>query len=91
MKVQRPKVQSIFCQKSGSWEKVRNLSLGTFQRTNYREIRTPSFENYEVFSRSSGETRRCSKEMYDFVTIRVVVTLHCVLERNSCSSCLCRK
>ena len=52
---------------SGSWEKVEQILRDFFKRANYREIRTPSFENYNVFSRSSGETSDVvEKEMYDF-------------------------
>ena len=57
MKVQRPKgTVDILPGESGSWEKVESIARNFFKRANYREIRTPSFENYEVFSRSSGET-----------------------------------
>ncbi|WP_276804263.1 histidine--tRNA ligase [Lactobacillus hominis] len=68
MKVQRPKgTVDILPEDSGSWEKVEHIARNFFKRANYREIRTPSFENYEVFSRSSGETSDVvSKEMYDF-------------------------
>ena len=68
MKVQRPKgTVDILPAESGSWEKVENIARNFFKRANYREIRTPSFENYEVFSRSSGESSDVvEKEMYDF-------------------------
>ncbi|WP_297819220.1 histidine--tRNA ligase [uncultured Lactobacillus sp.] len=68
MRVQRPKgTVDILPEESGSWEKVEQIARDFFKRANYREIRTPSFENYEVFSRSSGETSDVvSKEMYDF-------------------------
>lgn len=68
MKVQRPKgTVDILPAESGSWEKVETIARNFFKRANYREIRTPSFENYEVFSRSSGESSDVvEKEMYDF-------------------------
>ena len=68
MKVQRPKgTVDILPADSGSWEKVEKIARDFFKRANYREIRTPSFENYEVFSRSSGESSDVvEKEMYDF-------------------------
>lgn len=68
MRVQRPKgTVDILPDQSGSWEKVEQILRDFFKRANYREIRTPSFENYEVFSRSSGETSDVvEKEMYDF-------------------------
>ena len=68
MRVQRPKgTVDILPDESGSWEKVEQILRDFFKRANYREIRTPSFENYNVFSRSSGETSDVvEKEMYDF-------------------------
>lgn len=68
MRVQRPKgTVDILPDQSGSWEKVEQILRDFFKQANYREIRTPSFENYEVFSRSSGETSDVvEKEMYDF-------------------------
>ena len=68
MRVQRPKgTIDILPDESGSWEKVEQILRDFFKRANYREIRTPSFENYNVFSRSSGETSDVvEKEMYDF-------------------------
>ncbi|MCX8721034.1 MULTISPECIES: histidine--tRNA ligase [Lactobacillus] len=68
MRVQKPKgTVDILPDQSGSWEKVEQILRDFFKRANYREIRTPSFENYEVFSRSSGETSDVvEKEMYDF-------------------------
>ena len=68
MKVQRPTgTVDILPADSGSWEKVETIARNFFKRANYREIRTPSFENYEVFSRSSGESSDVvEKEMYDF-------------------------
>lgn len=68
MRVQRPKgTVDILPDISDSWEKVEQTARDFFKRANYREIRTPMFENYEVFSRSSGETSDIvEKEMYDF-------------------------
>lgn len=68
MKVQRPKgTVDILPGVSDSWEKVEQTARNFFKRANYREIRTPMFENYEVFARSSGESSDIvEKEMYDF-------------------------
>ena len=68
MRVQRPKgTVDILPETSGQWEKVEQTARDLFKRANYHEIRTPSFENYELFSRSSGETSDVvEKEMYDF-------------------------
>ena len=68
MRVQKPKgTVDILPGQSSSWEKVEQILRDFFKQANYQEIRTPSFENYEVFSRSSGETSDVvEKEMYDF-------------------------
>lgn len=68
MKVQKPKgTVDILPDVSGNWEKVEQIARDFFKQANYREIRTPGFESYEVFSRSSGETSDVvEKEMYDF-------------------------
>lgn len=68
MKVQKLKgTVDILPEVSGNWEKVEQIARDFFKQANYREIRTPSFESYEVFSRSSGETSDVvEKEMYDF-------------------------
>ncbi len=68
MRVQKPKgTVDILPDVSGSWEKVEQIARDFFKRANYREIRTPSFENYEIFSRSSGQSSDVvEKEMYDF-------------------------
>lgn len=68
MKVQKPKgTVDILPDVSGNWEKVEQIARDFFKQANYREIRTPSFESYEVFSRSSGETSDVvEKEMYAF-------------------------
>ena len=68
MRVQKPKgTVDILPGQSGSWDKVERIAKDFFKRANYNEIRTPTFENYEVFSRSSGETSDVvEKEMYDF-------------------------
>lgn len=68
MKVQKPKgTVDILPDVSYQWEKVEQTAREFFERANYREIRTPAFENYEIFARSSGESSDVvEKEMYDF-------------------------
>lgn len=68
MRVQRPKGTSdILPGQSGKWERVEQTARTFFNRAGYREIRTPTFENYEIFSRSSGQSSDVvEKEMYDF-------------------------
>lgn len=49
------------------WQYVEGVARKIFAKYRYSEIRTPLFENYEVFSRSSGDTSDIvTKEMYDF-------------------------
>ena len=49
------------------WEWFENKARGLFSSFGYREIRTPVFEQTELFSRSIGEgTDIVSKEMYSF-------------------------
>lgn len=49
------------------WQYVESVARKIFAKYRYSEIRTPLFENYEVFSRSSGDTSDIvTKEMYDF-------------------------
>ena len=49
------------------WQYLENLLRQTFQTFNYKEIRTPIFEETALFARSIGEeTDIVSKEMYTF-------------------------
>lgn len=68
MRVQRPKgTVDILPNASGSWEKVEQTAREFFKQADYHEIRTPSFENYDIFSRSSGDSSDIvEKQMYDF-------------------------
>ncbi|MCT7831182.1 MAG: ATP phosphoribosyltransferase regulatory subunit, partial [Lactobacillus iners] len=69
MRVQKPKgTVDILPDTSYQWDKVENIAKNFFRKANYQEIRTPMFENYEIFSRSSGESSDVvEKEMYDFM------------------------
>lgn len=68
MRYQRPKgTADILPGESAQWEAVEKLAREIFARYGYREIRTPIFENYNIFARSAGETSDVvTKEMYDF-------------------------
>ena len=68
MKLQKPKgTQDILPADSAKWQYVENVARETFKKYNYGEIRTPMFEQYEVISRSVGDTTDIvTKEMYDF-------------------------
>ncbi|KRM89663.1 histidine--tRNA ligase [Liquorilactobacillus vini] len=68
MKYQRPKgTNDIIPGESEKWQFVEKIARQVFKKYRYQEIRTPIFENFEVFSRTSGETSDIvTKEMYDF-------------------------
>ncbi|KRM33465.1 histidyl-tRNA synthetase [Agrilactobacillus composti DSM 18527 = JCM 14202] len=68
MKYQRPKgTADILPGESVKWQYVEATARQIFEAYRFAEIRTPMFESYEVFSRSSGETSDIvTKEMYDF-------------------------
>ena len=65
---QRPRgTKDILPGESEKWQYVENTARKVFRRYRYHEIRTPMFENYHVYSRTSGDTSDIvSKEMYDF-------------------------
>ncbi len=49
------------------WQWAEARSRGVLERYGYREIRTPIFEDYELFARTSGESSEVvQKEMYRF-------------------------
>ena len=49
------------------WQWAEDRARGVLERYGYREIRTPLFEEYELFARTSGESSDVvQKEMYRF-------------------------
>ncbi|KRL57140.1 histidine--tRNA ligase [Furfurilactobacillus rossiae] len=68
MKYQRPKgTADILPGMSEKWSYVEDTARLLFNDYQFHEIRTPMFENFEVFSRSAGDTSDVvTKEMYDF-------------------------
>lgn len=68
MKLQKPKgTQDIFGKKIEGYAYIASLARATFETYNFKEIETPIFESYELFSRATGETSDIvTKEMYDF-------------------------
>lgn len=68
MRYQRPKgTADILPGASQHWQYVENIARDVFRKYRFEEIRTPLFENFEVFSRTSGDTSDIvTKEMYDF-------------------------
>lgn len=65
---QRPKgTNDILPGESDKWQFIEETARLLFRDYQYREVRTPIFEHYEVISRSVGDTTDIvSKEMYDF-------------------------
>ncbi len=52
------------------WQWVESRARGVLDRYCYREIRTPMFEDYELFARTSGEASEVvQKEMYRFTDL----------------------
>ncbi len=49
------------------WQKIEKIARRVFRAYGYQGVRTPLFENYNVFVRSVGDTSDIvTKEMYDF-------------------------
>lgn len=68
MRYQKPKgTVDILPGESEKWQFIEATAQQIFKNYQYHEIRTPMFEQYDVFARSSGDTSDIvSKEMYDF-------------------------
>ncbi len=68
MRYQRPKgTADILPEEAKKWTYVEETARMLFNDYRYQEIRTPMFENFDVFSRTSGDTSDVvTKEMYDF-------------------------
>jgi len=68
MSIQKPKgTQDLLPGEIEKWQYIENKARELCARFNYREIRTPIFENTELFQRGVGETTDIvEKEMYTF-------------------------
>ena len=68
MKIQAVKgTRDILPDEVGAWHGIEAGARALFARYGYREIRTPVFEETELFARGIGaETDIVSKEMYTF-------------------------
>lgn len=68
LKHQKPKgTADILPSNSFKWQYVEHVSKEILDTYGFQEIRTPMFEEYELFQRGVGETSDVvSKEMYDF-------------------------
>lgn len=59
--------EDILPQDVYKWQYVEDAARAVFDTYQFKEIRTPLFESYDLFSRSVGDTTDIvSKEMYDF-------------------------
>ena len=68
MEYQKPKgTADLLPGTTNLWEKVEKVAREVFDQFGYCGIRTPMFEDYNVFSRNVGDTSDIvEKEMYDF-------------------------
>ncbi|MCC6402483.1 MAG: histidine--tRNA ligase [Fimbriimonadaceae bacterium] len=69
MRRQAPRgTQDVLPAQAHLWRHLEGAFEKTMSLFGYGEIRTPTFEEYELFARTSGETSDIvSKEMYDFM------------------------
>ena len=68
MEIQAPKgTKDMLPEDAYKWQYVENILRDVAKNYGIREIRTPMFENTELFSRGVGETSDIvTKEMYTF-------------------------
>lgn len=68
MRFQAPRgTEDVLPADSYKWRRLEAAFVGLVESYGYREIRTPTFEDYALFVRSAGETSDVvSKQMYDF-------------------------
>jgi histidyl-tRNA synthetase len=59
--------RDLLPEESARWDRVESLARGVLERYGYGQIRTPMFEDFELFARTSGEASDVvQKEMYRF-------------------------
>jgi histidyl-tRNA synthetase len=68
MKLQKQKgTQDLMGKEMATYSTILDFARSVFASYNFKEIETPLFEAYELFSRATGETSDIvTKEMYDF-------------------------
>jgi histidyl-tRNA synthetase len=68
LKYQAPRgTRDLLPSELSRWQWAEERARGVLERYGYREIRTPVFEEYELFARTSGESSDVvQKEMYRF-------------------------
>ncbi len=69
MSIKAPRgARDILPGETKSWQRIEQAARETFSLYNYREIRTPIFEDTSLFERSIGaDTDIVEKEMYTFL------------------------
>ena len=72
LKFQAPRgTRDLLPDELARWQWAEQQARGVLERYGYHEIRTPIFEDYELFARSSGETSDVvQKEMYRFQDLK---------------------
>ena len=62
--------RDLLPEESARWERAEAQARGVLERYGYGEIRTPLFEDFELFARTSGESSEVvQKEMYRFTDL----------------------
>ena len=62
--------RDVLPEECARWDRVETLARGVLERYGYGEIRTPMFEDFELFARTSGESSDVvQKEMYRFTDL----------------------
>jgi len=62
--------RDLLPEESVRWQHAESLARGVLERYGYGEIRTPMFEDFELFARTSGESSEVvQKEMYKFTDL----------------------
>ncbi|MBU1262720.1 histidine--tRNA ligase [bacterium] len=67
MRIKSPKgVSDIFGKEANLYQYIEDVAISLFNLYGYSEIRTPIFEETEVFTRSVGDQTDIGKQMYTF-------------------------
>ena len=69
MSIKAPKgTKDILPSEIANWQNIENIANETFSKANFKEIRTPIFEDTNLFERGVGDTTDIvNKEMYTFI------------------------
>lgn len=69
MSIQAPKgTKDILPAEIVNWQSIENIAKEVFSKANFKEIRTPIFEDTDLFERGVGDTTDIvNKEMYTFI------------------------